>query len=1017
MINKKAIFSLMLILSTVSMLRAEVLRVDAASTASSPDGASWATAYSDLSVALSSAKESDEIWVAAGEYQPAAGTYFAAKDGVSLYGGFHPVEAPEKQMRDWGVYETILKGNNSYVIFCSSSAGLTKNAYYDGFTITGGGKGMDLNGSGAYLRPGMHLVNCHIHHNKAKNGAVNLDGRECLPALTPSVVDCLIEYNEVVNGGGVYYNTSGLVSDCLIRNNTAGDGGGAYLNGNNSALASRIVLENSTLENNTANNGSAIFYRVGGVVRGCTVRNNTANARGAVYFNAAGILENTLVSDNKSSGDGGGVFAFYNKDEKFVACKSFIHGCTIVKNMSNGNGGGALVERNAEMVNCVVANNDARINGGGVWAQGASLVNCTVTRNKALFDTESDPNNSQQGLAGGVLIQAVEVDGEITQSATMRNCIVWGNGIVKSGENYRPFEQIYNIKVGEVYSGLISYSAIQGLNDPAVQAQVSGLGCVHVDGDNTIGPKFEAPSSVMGQGGSDIHEEKIDRYVNYPQSATKSTVFTAAQDGIHSYRIPAMVTTKSGALLVVCEARKKSWMDKTGTDVAVKRSTDGGVTWSAIKFITKQTGSLAYMDPTPVVDMSSGRIFVFSTCWSSQSSPATTNRAFMSYSDDDGITWSAPENVTPQVVAEGRYITGFGPGSGIQMRHPNYKGRLIVPSRQYNPETGSSETRTIYSDNGGLTWLLGEASTPTGELQMAEMPDGTLTVNIRAKAGRRVGYSYNGGVTWGAVSQDPTLVAPDNGCQGSVMGNEQALFFTSPKGGPRSSGRDDRYDLAIWRSLTNGKTWGQQFSLYENAAGYSCISMLPDGRIAIVFESADGKGFITSATRGAGWMRIDVIVLPADISDPKCWITKDAPKSYRSMSVSNDSYAGIDWSLTSISPLINKGNDSYNELALDIAGNTRIVGAAIDMGAYEYQIGLGVGEQSGQERMVVYPNPVIDRVYFEVETDVEVYSLIGTKLLSSQGCTSLDLSSLKSGVYVCKLTRGVVQTTTTLIKE
>ena len=58
----------------------------------------------------------------------------------------------------------------------------------------------------------------------------------------------------------------------------------------------------------------------------------------------------------------------------------------------------------------------------------------------------------------------------------------------------------------------------------------------------------------------------------------KCTVFSAGDDNVNSYRIPSLLTTKDGTLLVFCEARRDSWRDKSRTDIVVKRSEDTGKT-------------------------------------------------------------------------------------------------------------------------------------------------------------------------------------------------------------------------------------------------------------------------------------------------------------------------------------------------------------------------------------------------------------------------------------------------------
>ncbi|MBM3787949.1 MAG: exo-alpha-sialidase [Acidobacteria bacterium] len=57
-------------------------------------------------------------------------------------------------------------------------------------------------------------------------------------------------------------------------------------------------------------------------------------------------------------------------------------------------------------------------------------------------------------------------------------------------------------------------------------------------------------------------------------------VFVSGQDGYHTYRIPAMVKSKKNTLLAFAEGRKDNSRDWGNIDLLVKRSRDGGRTWS-----------------------------------------------------------------------------------------------------------------------------------------------------------------------------------------------------------------------------------------------------------------------------------------------------------------------------------------------------------------------------------------------------------------------------------------------------
>jgi sialidase-1 len=65
------------------------------------------------------------------------------------------------------------------------------------------------------------------------------------------------------------------------------------------------------------------------------------------------------------------------------------------------------------------------------------------------------------------------------------------------------------------------------------------------------------------------------------------TLFEAGSAGYKGFRIPALVMTTKGTLLAFCAARKElgDWAD---IDIAMRRSTDGGKTWSPMKIIAER---------------------------------------------------------------------------------------------------------------------------------------------------------------------------------------------------------------------------------------------------------------------------------------------------------------------------------------------------------------------------------------------------------------------------------------------
>ena len=92
-------------------------------------------------------------------------------------------------------------------------------------------------------------------------------------------------------------------------------------------------------------------------------------------------------------------------------------------------------------------------------------------------------------------------------------------------------------------------------------------------------------------------------------SIDQQPLFKAGEDGYFNYRIPSLVLTTQGTVLALCEARKKTGHDWDDVDLALKRSTDHGRTWSKMQIIADE-GELTINQPCPVIDHKTGTIWL-----------------------------------------------------------------------------------------------------------------------------------------------------------------------------------------------------------------------------------------------------------------------------------------------------------------------------------------------------------------------------------------------------------------------
>ena len=338
------------------------------------------------------------------------------------------------------------------------------------------------------------------------------------------------------------------------------------------------------------------------------------------------------------------------------------------------------------------------------------------------------------------------------------------------------------------------------------------------------------------------------------------------QEGIHTYRIPGLATTNRGTLIAVYDNRKNGSVDlQEDVDIGMSRSTDQGQSWAPMKIIMdmgeyggRPQEENGIGDPSILVDRRNNTIWVAAVWahghpgernWFASKpgmEPAQTSQFVLVKSEDDGLTWSAPINITKQIKDPNWHLLLQGPGKGITLSD----GTLVFPA-QFKDHQEMPHSTIIYSKDQGHTWKIGTgAKSNTTESQVVELEDGTLMLNMRDNRGsgpngrngtgaRSVAITKDLGQTWIEHSTSRKAL-PEPVCMASLIkhqlpSGENILIFSNP------DHTTMRKNMTVKISLDEGKTWPSKYhTLIDEGIGrgYSCLTSIDEETIGILYEGS-----------------------------------------------------------------------------------------------------------------------------------------------------------------------------------
>ncbi|MHA1897396.1 MAG: sialidase family protein [Promethearchaeota archaeon] len=338
---------------------------------------------------------------------------------------------------------------------------------------------------------------------------------------------------------------------------------------------------------------------------------------------------------------------------------------------------------------------------------------------------------------------------------------------------------------------------------------------------------------------------KYDKDLNYV-----SDVFISGKEGYASFRIPALLALPNNVVLAFAEGRVYSSSDFGDIDLVMKRSTDGGRTWSELRVLW-DAGSLAVQNPSPVYIPSQNKVIL----------AVTLDRYQMHIleSNDSGLTWSTPRKVENARHTDWVWSVN-GPGHAILLNND----RILIASAHY--KNGIWDSHFVYSDDFGETWQLGYIfNEKSNECQAVQLLNGSVYTILRQNREapdphyKKIAISDDYGESVSRIWVHKDLLDPI--CESSIIGfdnsHNQAGRFNNTKqillyAGPNSLNREN---MTIKLSLDQGETWNISKTIYPAASGYSDLAILNGSSVLCLFENGKflSHGRITLVNFDFSW--------------------------------------------------------------------------------------------------------------------------------------------------------------------
>lgn len=225
-----------------------------------------------------------------------------------------------------------------------------------------------------------------------------------------------------------------------------------------------------------------------------------------------------------------------------------------------------------------------------------------------------------------------------------------------------------------------------------------------------------------------IQEDGDTNYIDTLKNTIEEfIVFNKRSDFRPVFRIPSLIISPKGTILVSCENRSEV-ADKGEIDILLARKSCEESDWDYQKVFINDSIRGRYMNPIFLIDKENGRVYLFSARLSNSDKYAvdhsTEEMDFVyKYSDDDGLTWSKEISIKSNWDLDNYSGVLPSPSNGIQsdngsfyiptmvVKKKKWRSGLLLRDEKHNwffstvtPNVGDNES-TVYIDNAGRTVL------------------------------------------------------------------------------------------------------------------------------------------------------------------------------------------------------------------------------------------------------------------------------------------------------------------------